>query len=133
MKKAFGILTLFVVLASMTALTSCSKDNSGNIVGTWKCTSVVITYDDGEVYDATGWIYNDDMEFKSDGTVYVENEYECDYTVSGSKLVLYAGTDDEEEYTIKKLNNSTMEWEGRDEDEEDPEFSYTAYLKFTRV
>ena len=133
MKKAFGILTLFVILASMASLTSCTKDNSDSIVGTWKCTSVVINYDDGEVFDATGMIFNDDLEFKSDGTFYVEDEYEGDYTVSGSKLVLYAGTDYEEVYTIKKLSSSTMEWEGRDEYEDEPEYNCTYNIKFTRV
>lgn len=133
MKKAFGILTLFVVLASMASLTSCTKDNEAGIVGTWKCTSVVITYDDGEVYDATGFIFNDDVEFKADGTFYMEDEYEGDYTVSGSTLVLYAGTEYEEVYTIKKLTGSALELEAREIDEEDPEFSCTYYLKFTRA
>ncbi|MBR6878455.1 MAG: lipocalin family protein [Bacteroidales bacterium] len=133
MKKAFSILTLFVVIASMASLTSCTKDNESGIVGTWKCTSAVITYDDGEVFDATGFIFNDDVEFKADGTFYMEDEYEGDYTVSGSTLVLYAGTADEEVYTIKKLTGSALELEAREIDEEDPDFSCTYYLKFTRA
>ena len=133
MKKAFSILTLFVVIASMASLTSCSKDNESGIIGTWKCTSAVITYDDGEVFDATGWIFNDDVEFKADGTFYLEGEYEGDYTVSGSELILYAGSYDEEVYTIKKMTGSAMEWEAREIDEEDPEFNCTYYLKFVRV
>lgn len=133
MKKVFSVLTLFVVFASMSLLTSCSKDNSGSIVGTWKCTSVMITYDDGEVFDGTGFIFNDDIEFKSDGTFYMEGELEGNYTYSGNTLVLYSGTDYEEEWTVKKLNGSAMEWEAREIDDEDPEFNCTYYVKFARV
>ena len=133
MKKLYSILTLFVVLASMASLTSCSKDNSGSIIGTWKCTSVVITYDDGEVFDATGWIWNDDIEFKADGTFYMEDEFEGNYTYTGNTLVLYSGTEDAESWTVKKLNGSVMEMEAREIDDEDPEFNCTYYVKFTRV
>lgn len=132
MKKAFKILTLFVVFASMAALNSCGKDPSTGIIGKWECTYANIVYDDGEEYNATAYLFNGLTEFRTDGTVWFDDEYECNYSVTGKTLVMYEGTDDPENYTITKLTSSAMELEGRYEDEEDPDYNCTAYLKFVR-
>ena len=104
---------LFVI--GMTALTSCSKDNSELILGKWKLTKITgttqgvsYTVSIDEFMAAYGAEDAEDfiMEFKSDGTVCIGNEVTT-YSINHSTLTV---VEDEGpvEMTIEKLTSSTM-------------------------
>lgn len=66
MKKAYGILSLAMLLCMCTMLTSCDKDHDDNnsIVGTWSRTysesedGIIYTFTDYLVFNANGTGYN---------------------------------------------------------------------------
>lgn len=90
-------------IVSLTALTSCSKDNiADNIIGKWKCT--VDNYNDNnngfghDSYVGSIW------EFKDGGVLNVGNDMTT-YTIDGNNIVTYGGL----KYgTITKLTSSTL-------------------------
>ena len=110
-------MVLFVV--GMTALTSCTKDNSDLIIGKWKFDKASVSFG-GESMEMTAadilammnynGVSEDDFifEFKSDGKVYASDESEpANYTVDGDKLKVIA-PDTTFEMIITKLTNTTL-------------------------
>ncbi len=106
-------MVLFVV--SMTAVTSCSKDNANLILGKWKMTKIT-AYAEGVPYsmsihefmEAYGESGMEDfvIEFKNDGKVYV-GDVAAPYSISRNTLTVVEG-EDTVEMTIKKLTNSKL-------------------------
>ena len=106
MKKVFRLLTLFVVVGSMAALTSCGKDKQSQIVGKWQFenASISVSLSDPQIEELVNnyityqeELLNDELksgtiEFKSDNTFtsYYEGEVESTgtYTVENNKLIM---------------------------------------------
>lgn len=112
MKKVFRLLSLFVVVGSMAALTSCGKGPT--IVGKWKCTNAtadVVLNDPvwqelyNQYFDASEFVesYKDIVwVFNSNNTVDIEGEGVEDeigaatYEVKDNKLTITSTFDDPE-------------------------------------
>jgi hypothetical protein len=121
MKKVFRILTLFVAIASMAAITSCSKDKASLIVGKWQYEKATIdlSIDDPEMQEYFDQIVAEEenamneamkdevIEFKADNTymTYYKDEPEepGQYSIDGDKLIM-----DDETFTIKSLTKSKL-------------------------
>jgi len=134
MKKAFKILTLFVAIASMACVTSCTKDKEDLIVGKWKFykADVSITLDDPEmqaimdqylaveVEELNAEMQNDQLEFRGDHTcVNIDEDGESEpgtWSINGDQLTV-----DGELITIKSLTKKSLVLEMVEayEDEED--------------
>lgn len=110
-------MVLFVV--GMTALTSCTKDNSDLIIGKWKFDKASVSFG-GESMELTAADlaammelngFSEDeliIDFKSDGKVYTNDEPEpANYTVDRNKLKIFT-PEDSFEMIITKLTNSTL-------------------------
>ena len=119
MKKAMKIMAMVLFVVGMTALTSCTKDNSDLIIGKWKFDKASVSFG-GESMEMTAadilammnynGVSEDDfiIEFKSDGKVYASDEPEpANYTVDGDKLKIIA-PDTTFEMLITKLTNTTL-------------------------
>ena len=133
-------MVLFVM--GMTTLTSCTKDNSGLIVGKWKFEKASVSYG-GESWqmsaaDLTAMMGLQGMssdefvvEFMSDGRVYASDEPEAaSYTIDGSKLTVIT-PEDTYKMTITKLTSSTLIVEPQF-DAEMPEGA-KAEIRFTKM
>ena len=134
MKKALKVLAMFLVVASMAALSSCSKKDS--IVGKWQYVSATIetTSDIPEVqeaiptYEAMMDLVFADMvwEFKEDGTLVVTGTYVDDeiddervtYTVNGDKLTISGGEFESETIDIETLTSKKLVLSMTEEDED---------------
>ena len=110
-------MVLFVF--GMTALTSCTKDNSDLILGKWKFDKATVSFggetiqmtaaDLAAMMDLNG-MSDDELifEFKSDGKVYAGGESgPANYTVDGNKLKVIS-PDTTFEMIITKLTNTTL-------------------------
>ena len=110
-------MVLFVF--GMTALTSCTKDNSDLILGKWKFDKATVSFggetiqmtaaDLAAMMDLNG-MSDDELifEFKSDGKVYAGGESgPANYTVDGNKLKVIS-PDTIFEMIITKLTNTTL-------------------------
>ena len=118
---------LFVV--SMTALTSCKKENTKLIVGRWEC--VTASYTDDGITQSIPALKGMVWEFKADGKVVADVsidlpdidiiEADATYVVSGDVLTIKSvesdGDIDTEKYLIKELTKSKLMLEERDDDE----------------
>ena len=118
---------LFVV--SMTALTSCKKENTKLIVGRWEC--VTASYTDDGITDSIPALKGMVWEFKSDGKVVADVsidlpdidiiEADATYVVSGNTLTIRSVEIDHdvetETYLIKELTNSKLVLQERDNDD----------------
>lgn len=110
-------MVLFVV--SMTALTSCTKDNSDLIIGKWEFDKASVSFGGESIElttsDLAAMMELDDfsvdeliIEFKGDGKVYASDESEpANYTINGNKLTVFT-PDTTFKMTITKLTNSTL-------------------------
>lgn len=134
MKKALKVLAMFLVVASMAALSSCSKKDS--IVGKWQYVSATIetTSDIPEAqeaiqtYEAMMDLVFADMvwEFKEDGTLVVTGTYVDDeiddervtYTVNGDKLTISGGEFESETIDIETLTSKKLVLSMTEEDED---------------
>ena len=104
---------LFVV--SMTALTSCKKENKNLILGKWECVTASFT-EDGEtnpVHGVIGMVW----EFKSNGTVIAtlpedDEGGTASYVVLDNQLTITStdeyGDVDMQTYTIKELTKTKL-------------------------
>lgn len=122
-------MVLFVM--GMTALTSCTKDNSDLILGKWKFDKATMSYG-GQTVQLTAADLADMMnfqgssdefvvDFKSDGKVYASDEPEpANYTLDGSKLTVFT-PEITFRMTITKLTSSTLVVEPEFDDDEMPE------------
>lgn len=122
-------MVLFVM--GMTALTSCTKDNSDLILGKWKFDKATMSYG-GQTVQLTAADLADMMnfqgssdefvvDFKSDGKVYASDEPEpANYTLDGSKLTVFT-PEITFRMTITKLTSSTLVVEPELDDDEMPE------------
>ena len=115
MKKTMKVLAMVLFVVGMTALTSCSKDNSELILGKWKMTKITgsvegVTYTISidEFLEAYGVEDAEDfiIEFKSDGMVYAGDEV-SPYSINRNTLTVTEG-DDVVDMTIKKLTSSKL-------------------------
>ena len=110
-------MVLFVV--GVTALTSCTKDNSDLILGKWKFDKASVSFG-GESIQMTAadllammelnGLSEDELifEFKSDGKVYAGGESgPANYTVDGNKLKVIA-PDSTFDMIITNLTNTTL-------------------------
>ena len=118
---------LFVV--SMTALTSCKKENTKLIVGRWEC--VTASYTDDGITESIPALKGMVWEFKSDGKVVADVsidlpdidiiEADATYVVSGNTLTIRSVEIDHdvetETYLIKELTNSKLVLQERDNDD----------------
>ena len=118
---------LFVV--SMTALTSCKKENTKLIVGRWEC--VTASYTDDGITESIPALKGMVWEFKSDGKVVADVsidlpdidiiEADATYVVSGNTLTIRSVEIDHdvetETYLIKELTNSKLILQERDNDD----------------
>ena len=109
-------MVLFVM--GMTALTSCTKDNSDLILGKWKFDKATASYggetvqltaaDLAAMMDLQGMSDEFVVDFKSDGKVYASDEPEpASYTVDGSKLTVIT-PETTFTMTITKLTSTTL-------------------------
>ena len=133
-------MVLFVI--SMTALTSCTKDNSDLILGKWKFDKATMSYG-GQTVQLTAADLADMMnfqgssdefvvDFKSDGKVYASDEPEpANYTLDGSKLTVFT-PEITFRMTITKLTSSTLVVEPELDDDEMPEGA-KAEIRFKKV
>lgn len=118
---------LFVV--SMTALTSCKKENTKLIVGRWEC--VTASYTDDGITESIPALKGMVWEFKADGKVVADVsidlqdidiiEADATYVVSGNTLTIWSVEIDHdietETYLIKELTNSKLVLQERDNDD----------------
>lgn len=118
---------LFVV--SMTALTSCKKENTKLIVGRWEC--VTASYTDDGITESIPALKGMVWEFKADGKVVADAsidlqdidiiEADATYVVSGNTLTIRSVEIDHdvetETYLIKELTNSKLVLQERDNDD----------------
>lgn len=116
-------MTMVLFIVSMTAVTSCSKDNTNLILGKWKMAKITgsaqgVTYTISmhefmEAYGGNGW---DDfvIEFKNDGKVYAGDEA-FSYSINRDKLTVFEG-EDTVEMTINKLTSSKLVLGHREDD-----------------
>lgn len=133
-------MALFV--ASMTALTSCTKSNEELILGKWSLESIKASYGgttiEMTIADLLSMYESEEIsadefivEFKSDGKVYVSGEEGgTNYTVVGDKLTIYF-ENETVNITITKLNKSVLMGEMTEMDEEMGKIFMT--LNFKRV
>ena len=131
MKKAMKIMAMVLFVMGMTALTSCTKDNSDLILGKWKFDKATMSYG-GQTVQLTAADLADMMnlqgssdefvvDFKSDGKVYASDEPEpANYTIDGSKLTVFT-PEITFRMTITKLTSSTLVVEPELDDDEMPE------------
>ncbi len=153
MKKAFKVLAMFVMVASMAVLSSCSKEE--NIVGKWQFQAVTMTIENGDpeiqqMFDAEVALMNNflkDMvwEFKSDNTLEASGLDEdmdmfagnATYSIDGSTLTIFDAEDPDEPevYEIVTLNGSKLllRTSFEEEDEEGDIIKGTGTLEFKRI
>ena len=125
------IMATVLFVMGMTALTSCTKDNSDLILGKWKFDKATMSYG-GQTVQLTAADLADMMnfqgssdefvvDFKSDGKVYASDEPEpANYTLDGSKLTVFT-PEITFRMTITKLTSSTLVVEPELDDDEMPE------------
>ena len=125
------IMAMVLFVMGMTALTSCTKDNSDLILGKWKFDKATMSYG-GQTVQLTAADLADMMnlqgssdefvvDFKSDGKVYASDEPEpANYTIDGSKLTVFT-PEITFRMTITKLTSSTLVVEPELDDDEMPE------------
>ena len=153
MKKTFKVLAMFVMVASMAVLSSCSKEE--NIVGKWQFQAVTMTIENGDpeiqqMFDAEVALMNNflkDMvwEFKSDNTLEASGLDEdmdmfagnATYSIDGSTLTIFDAEypDEPEVYEIVTLNGSKLllRTSFEEEDEEGDIIKGTGTLEFKRI
>ena len=144
---------MFVMVASMAVLSSCSKEE--NIVGKWQFQAVTMTIENGDpeiqqMFDAEVALMNiflKDMvwEFKSDNTLEASGLDEdmdmfagnATYSIDGSTLTIFDAEypDEPEVYEIVTLNGSKLllRTSFEEEDEEGDIIKGTGTLEFKRI
>ena len=144
---------MFVMVASMAVLSSCSKEE--NIVGKWQFQAVTMTIENGDpeiqqMFDAEVALMNNflkDMvwEFKSDNTLEASGLDEdmdmfagnATYSIDGSTLTIFDAEypDEPEVYEIVTLNGSKLllRTSFEEEDEEGDIIKGTGTLEFKRI
>ena len=142
MKRTMKVMAMVLFVISMTALTSCTKDNSDLILGKWKFDKATMSYG-GQTVQLTAADLADMMnfqgssdefvvDFKSDGKVYASDEPEpANYTLDGSKLTVFT-PEITFRMTITKLTSSTLVVEPELDDDEMPEGA-KAEIRFKKV
>ena len=153
MKKVFKVLAMFVMVASMAMLSSCSKEE--NIVGKWQFQAITMTVENGDpeiqqMFDAEIALMNNflkDMvwEFKSDNTLESSGLDEdmdkiagnATYSIEGSTLTIFDAEypDEPETYEIVTLNGSKLllRTSFEEEDEDGDIIKGTGTLEFKRI
>lgn len=131
MKKAFKVLAMFLVVASMAALSSCSKKDS--IVGKWQFASASIETTNPEFQQLVSQsqtlmnaMFADMVwEFKEDGTLVVtgtmvdlEEDERVTYSVNGNVLTIHGGDFEEESINIDELTSKKLVLSFEEEDED---------------
>lgn len=147
MKKAFKVLAMFLMVASMAALSSCSKKDS--IVGKWQYAgaSIETTSEAPEVQEYIDQIvalYDiafADMvwEFKEDGTLLItggiiewdEEDEKVTYTVDGDKLIINGGDYEGEDIIIETLTSKKLVLSMTEDDEDFG--AITELIEFSRI
>ena len=113
MKKLLYSLSVVLLIAGMTTMTSCKKPEK-LIIGKWKVTSAKSDAFDSDEVKGTTWT------FKENGT-FIGNldgeDYECDYSCSKNSLS-FSGGDLKKwrmsiELEIDEINNKTMSLSGK--------------------
>lgn len=119
MKRVFKLLSMFVMVASMAFVTSCSKENS--IVGKWKFSNATVELSnvapevleliDLDMYNTMANNMYKDMvwEFKSDhtvsATIFFDGQQEAEdgitYEVKNNKLIFTDPTEEEGEQVLE--------------------------------
>ena len=129
MKKTLKVMAMLLFVVSMTALTSCKKENTKLIVGRWEC--VTASYTDDGITESIPALKGMVWEFKSDGKVVADVsidlpdidiiEADATYVVSGNTLTIRSVEIDHdvetETYLIKELTNSKLVLQERDNDD----------------
>jgi len=141
MKKVLSILTMFVVIASMTALTSCSKEK--NIIGKWAFSSCSFDYDGPNASEYEAYIEeweaeeNEDMqgqtwEFTETELTIAQDGYTMtvDYVIDGDELVISLGGEELTRYDIDKLTGRKMVLSISETDGDE---TFTETIEFTRA
>ena len=147
MKKAFGIITMFVAIASMAFITSCTKDKEDLIVGKWKFekANMTVTADDPEIQalidqylvfeiqELNEEMKSTQVEFKADGT-YVATDEEGSNDSGTWEIKGDFITFDGETWTINTLTKSTLILESSEiYDDEDIAGTWTMTLEFKKM
>ena len=131
MKKLLRVFALFVTVAAMASLTSCSKDKKDMIIGTWQFekASVSINVDDPEIQAFFDEFFSEEevneemkgmkVEFKADNTFVTydadgEMEETSTWTLDGDQLTI-----DGDSMTVKSLTKSTLILESNESYEEE--------------
>ena len=129
MKKTLKVMAMLLFVVSMTALTSCKKENTKLIVGRWEC--VTASYTDDGITESIPALKGMVWEFKADGKVVADVsidlqdidiiEADATYVVSGNTLTIRSVEIDHdietETYLIKELTNSKLVLQERDNDD----------------
>lgn len=151
MKKVLRVFALFITIATMASLTSCTKDNSVKIIGKWTFENVsgIITVSDPtyqawldammeeEIEEMQEEMRGMTMEFKSDNTVVMTSiDHETNqshtetsqYSVEGDQITI-----DGDAMTIKTLTGSSLILEVSDSfTEEGVTFTVVETVEFKR-
>lgn len=155
MKTVFRVLALFVMVASMSLMTSCSKEKT--IVGKWKCDNAMVTIpgmeDIPEVQEILEY-FQEEMaeeykgmvwEFRSDNTLVLSGEgvdesdfedVELRYTVNDNKLTITAHSEDEDvedDVTVFNIQTLTNEKLELDMSETEEGVTVNLSLSFNRI
>lgn len=135
MKKAFKVLTMVCLVATMALMSSCAKDKEDLIVGSWKLTAIESTPANPF---AQIMVNNMTLNFNADktGTVVVVfgdvDESKCTWSINDEKLTLkYVDEEDDDAITfdIVDINKKEMKLI---EVEEDEGVTMTMNMTFTR-
>ena len=111
-----NMMAMLFFLFSMTALTSCKKDNQNLIIGKWECVTASFT-EDGETNSVPG-VIGLVWEFKTNGTVFATLPADLDdgdtasYVVLDNQLTITSkdeyGDVNTKTYTIKELTTTKL-------------------------
>ncbi|MBO4738106.1 MAG: hypothetical protein J5606_00940 [Bacteroidales bacterium] len=114
MKKLLYSLSVVLLIAGMTTMTSCKKPEK-QIIGKWKVTSAKSDFGNSDEVKGATWTFKENGTFIGDligGT-----DFECDYSCSKNSLS-FSGGDLKKygmsvELEIDEINNKTMSLSGK--------------------
>ena len=111
-----NVMAMLLFVISMTALTSCKKENQNLIIGKWECVTASFT-EEGETYPVPG-VIGLVWEFKANGTVIATLPDDLDdgdtasYVVLDNQLTITStdeyGDVNTKTYTIKELTKTKL-------------------------
>lgn len=136
MKKAFKVLTMVCLVATMALMSSCAKDKEDLIVGSWKLTNVESTPANPFaqiLVNNMSFTFNADKTGTVAVTVFGENdESACTWSIDNDKLTIkYVDEEDDEPIVADILSLDKKELKIQSVEEEEG-VRVTMDMTFTR-